>query len=894
MVDVSSSELLTSHDRDAQSGWRVEPLMPVDAILGFGVASLDLEGRILSWNRGAAQIYGWAATEIVGQRFDVLYPEADREKGEPQADLRTAREAGFLSKREKRLRADGTSVAANIMIDVVDGANGEPTGYIMTTRDSARYMTAQNALRNQEERYLALIHANAGVVWRASPKGAIIEGWGWEKFSGQGPEQYKDFGWLDVVHPDDRLGVMAAWAEGLGHRASGSHQYRVKHLSGEYRWVEVRAVPLVNPDGNVREWVGTVSDIHERKMAAERLRTSEERYRALITASASVVWIATPDGKMATNFRWAELSGQTVEESSDGGWVTSVHPDDQEHVRSAWAQAVASGMPGDVELRIRYTSGEYRWVVARAVPLKEEDGSVREWIGTLTDIHDRKVAEEALRASELRYRALVDTSTSIIWRSEPDGRAIEAWGWEQYCGRKFDKDWWAPVHPDDRARVWAETAPNFESGLPTAAEYRFLHRDGNYRWVSARGVPIRDASGAIQEWVGAVRDIHEKKLADERLEREQAHLRSILETVPDAMVVIDQRGNIQEFSATAERMFGYSAEEVIGTNVKFLMPPPYRQQHDGYLRRYHKTGKAKIIGQGRVAVAQRKDGSTFPMELQVGKMESGGEHFYTGFIRDLTERQQTEIRLQELQSELLHMSRFTALGEMASTLAHEINQPLTAITGFLRGSRRMLDGLGEPTNERVAMIREAVDDAASEALRAGQVIRHLREFVSRGESDREIESLQRLVEEACALALVGAKERGIRVDFDFTLQPTRVVVDRIQIQQVLLNLIRNAIEAMDEVEQRDLTISARMHGDDSMVEVIVQDTGPGLSPEVVSRLFQPFTTTKQSGMGVGLSICRTIVESHGGRIWADSEPGKGTAFHFTLGVVENEELSHGN
>ena len=237
----------------------------------------------------------------------------------------------------------------------------------------------------------------------------------------------------------------------------------------------------------------------------------------------------------------------------------------------------------------------------------------------------------------------------------------------------------------------------------------------------------------------------------------EAHLESILATVPDAMIVIDERGIIQSFSTAAERLFGYAAGEALGKNVMMMMPSPYRENHDGYLERYLRTGERRIIGIGRVVVGERKDGSTFPMELAVGEMRSGAQRFFTGFIRDLTERQQTEARLQELQSELVHISRLTALGEMASTLAHELNQPLSAIANYMKGSRRLLEG---NSDERSVMMRDAIDKAADQALRAGQIIRRLRDFVARGESEHRVESVKKLVEEASALALVGVKDQG--------------------------------------------------------------------------------------------------------------------------------------
>lgn len=366
----------------------------------------------------------------------------------------------------------------------------------------------------------------------------------------------------------------------------------------------------------------------------------------------------------------------------------------------------------------------------------------------------------------------------------------------------------------------------------------------------------------------------------------EAHLQSILDSVPDAMVVIDISGIIQSFSAAAERLFGYSSAEVIGKNVKILMPSPYREQHDGYLERYLRTGERRIIGIGRVVVGERNDGSTFPMELAVGEMISGQERFFTGFIRDLTERQKSESRLQELQSELVHISRLTAMGEMASTLAHELNQPLSAISNYLKGSRRLLEARAD---ESSSLMRDALDKAAEQALRAGQIIRRLRDFVARGESEHRVENVKKLVEEASALALVGAKDQAIRVRFDFDPSVELVLADKIQIQQILLNLMRNSVEAMQDSAKRELRLSA-VRVDNDMVQVSVADTGSGLAPEVASQLFQPFVTTKQHGMGVGLSICRTIAESHGGKIWVEANPGGGTVFRFTLRGVRKEEV----
>jgi two-component system sensor kinase FixL len=367
-----------------------------------------------------------------------------------------------------------------------------------------------------------------------------------------------------------------------------------------------------------------------------------------------------------------------------------------------------------------------------------------------------------------------------------------------------------------------------------------------------------------------------------------AHLQSILDNIPEAMVVIDERGLMQSFSATAERLFGYAASEVLGQNVSVLMPSPYREGHDAYIDRYLRTSERRIIGIGRVVVGARKDGSTFPMELAVGELRVRERRFFTGFIRDITERQQTEARLQELQAELVHMSRLTAMGEMASALAHELNQPLSAIANYMKGSRRLLESRDD---DGATMLRDAMDKAAEQAMRAGQIIRRLRDFVARGESERRVEDVKKLIEEASALALVGAKDKGVRVTFNFDPRSDYVLADKVQVQQVLLNLMRNAIEAMEDTDKRELVVSTSPV-QDNLVEISVADTGSGIAPEIGAQLFQPFVTSKRQGMGVGLSISRTIIEAHGGSIAPRPNPGGGTIFVFTLPAVTKEEAGN--
>lgn len=447
----------------------------------------------------------------------------------------------------------------------------------------------------------------------------------------------------------------------------------------------------------------------------------------------------------------------------------------------------------------------------------------------------------------------------------------------------------ALVHPDDRQARADAIQRALREGGSYEIDYRVMGSDGQVCWLRSRGQVHLDAAGHPLRHRGIVLSIDEQKRAEIDLRARKAHLQSILDTVPEAMVVIDEAGLIHSFSAAAERLFGYATDEAVGQNIRILMPAPTRGAHDGYLARYRRTREQHIIGTTRVVTGQRRDGTTFPMDLAIGEMRSGDRVFFTGFITDLTERQNTQARLNEIRSELVHMSRLSEMGEMATTLAHELNQPLGAISNYTMGCKRLL---ARPDPENVARALEVLDKAAEQALRAAQIIRRLREFVARGETERRVEPVTRLIEEACALALVGAGEQGVVAHVAVDPGIGSVLADRVQVQQVLINLMRNAREAMQQSDRRELTVEARAAGPDT-VEIAVSDTGPGIADEIVDQLFQPFVTTKKSGMGVGLSICRTIVEAHGGRLSAERNAEGGATFRLILQAAQEGDLSDG-
>ena len=469
---------------------------------------------------------------------------------------------------------------------------------------------------------------------------------------------------------------------------------------------------------------------------------------------------------------------------------------------------------------------------------------------------------------------MLDPSGHVtIWNKGAE--RLKGWSEEEVLGRHT-----SIFYPADQIEVQkpsADLAAARTAGKLEQEDWR-LRKDGSEFLAHVSITALYDDTGQLRGFGKVIRDITDQRAAERKLSASEAHLRSILATVPDAMVVIDERGSILSFSSAAERLFGMTEAQVVGANVNCLMPSPDRERHDAYIARYLITGERRIIGRGRTVSGLRADGTTFPMILSVGEALTEGQRVFTGFLRDLTEDQRTAARIEELRAGLVHAERVSAMGTMASTLAHELNQPITAVANYMEAIR---DLLVTPDLDDVPMIREALDDAAGQAIRAGQIVRRLREFVARGEVEKSVEDLPALIEQASQLALVGAREAGIDVRFDVAAEASPVLVDKVQTQQVFINLMRNAIEAMARSPVRQLIVSSRVEAP-GIVRVTIADSGPGIPAAIAENLFRAFNSSKAEGMGLGLSICRTIVEANGGRIWSEPREGGGTMFHFTL------------
>ncbi len=371
---------------------------------------------------------------------------------------------------------------------------------------------------------------------------------------------------------------------------------------------------------------------------------------------------------------------------------------------------------------------------------------------------------------------------------------------------------------------------------------------------------------------------------EQALSIREKKLDAIVDTAVDGIITIDENGQINTFNAASEKIFGYREEEMLGRNVSLLMPPPDRDRHNDYINRYLKTGKSMIIGVGREVKGQRKDGSVVPLHLSVAEFTIERTHCFTGIVRDLTEQKRNERERSARLDELSHVSRLSLMGEMASGLAHELNQPLTAIASYLQACQRLIDA------GNLEKLKPALNSAERQALLAGEIIRRMRAFVSKRRTTMAPTNINTLIQEAIGLCEANWRQNSVRLELKLAEPLPDVCVDSVQIEQVLLNLIRNSIEAMAEMPtdaKRRLSIeTGSCEGSQVLIQVTLKDTGPGLASDQVAHIFKPFHTTKPKGMGMGLSISRSIIEAHGGRLWVNSDAPGGATFHFTLPIAD--------
>ncbi len=504
---------------------------------------------------------------------------------------------------------------------------------------------------------------------------------------------------------------------------------------------------------------------------------------------------------------------------------------------------------------------------------------------SMTDITERQRAEEAKLASEARLAFAADLHELGLfeWTASTDRvllspHAERLFGFQPGAFRGGMDDW--------RAHIRQHFGMDILSDDPLLAIGPHRHA---FRLCGGKTDPTQIVEGSIFfhdppgdqgcSMLGIIMDATEREKRAELLQAKEYELRSILETVPEAMITVDEAGLVRSFSTAAERLFGYTTEEIAGYDIRTLLPDFARAKANPAAGFALKT-----------TVGHNRQGDRMPVELVLGETTIGREHISIAFVRDLSEQIATQTRLNELREQLLHASRVSAMGEMGAGLAHELNQPLTATANFL-GAAHMRLGMSDVDGGSPDQVRKLVELANLEVLRAGEIIRRMRAFVARGELNIRASALNELIGDALQLAWLGTRHAGVHLHYQPSPSAPLVLADHVQIQQVLVNIISNALETfvVDRTEKPEIMIFVMEQGDDNVL-IRLLDNGPGFPSTIIGRPFEAFVSTKARGLGLGLSICRRIVEGHGGTLTLANRPEGGAVIEFTLPVYRDTDV----
>jgi PAS domain S-box-containing protein len=858
------------------------------------------EATVLYASPSVEKVLGYAPEELIGRSgYDLVHP--DHLQGSISRFTRSTQQPGAVVTGERLLlHKDGSSRwIENVIVNLLS----EPSvqAIVMHLRDISERKRAEEALRASEERFRALIQFSFDVYWETDAQHRFVR----QEFSeglSDAPTPGSEIGktrWeLPYLEPDEE-----AWRK---HRETlDAHlPFRDFELArptpdGGKRYVSVSGLPAFDEAGHFIGYRGVGRHITERKRIEEALRQREKELREIVETIPAMTVTIAPDGRDAfIGKRFFEYSGLSEEKARGSGWKVTVHPDDLGLYLRKWRPSLMSGDPVEFETRVRRADGEYRWFLARAVAQRDERGNIVKWYEVLTDIEDRKRAEQALRRSEAYLAEAQRLSHTGSFAYKPSSRKTLFWSEELFRIFKLDPRRGIPdydetrrlVHPDDLETVSATCLQGFREKAEFSQTYRLLLRDGTVKHLQAVWHPIVDETGEVAEYVGTAADVTEREQAEQNRKRAEAALRAseeqwkaVFENNPVMYFMVGETGTIISVNPFGAEQLGYRVDELIGHPVTIVFYEPDR-----------------AVVQKNAAACFERPGQAMSWELR--KVRKNGEVIWVRetaratvinncpvlliVCEDISEGKHAAEALREAQMELAHANRIATMGHLTASIAHEVSQPVATARNNASATLNFLDRSPPDLEE----VKEALTCVLSDTDRARDIIGRIRDHIKKAPPRRDSFDLNEAIHEVIALARSEVAKNGVSVHSRLAEGWCVVHADHVQVQQVVLNLILNAIETMSSGDEgpRELLISTEHSQTDGII-VAVRDSGPGIDPEQLDRVFDAFYTTKSSGVGMGLSICRSIIAAHGGRLWAEANKPKGAVFRFTL-PTDNSNL----
>ena len=867
------------------------PIAVLRAALNYGVDRRQDEIR-----QALAQ---WVATNTQRWAEDVLIRVANQELRVLPMQMGLEGELGLVVAASER--TDFPEQAEKLILNVA--ANQTALALQQALRLSEQRRVAAELERRVAERTTELAEANEELrlqvgllqrlpvsAWTLRPDGKPdFVNQVWLDYSGQTLEFVRSHpeAWMTAVHPEDRDIASRSFWEGV--RSGQGFAFETRYLrarDGVYRWHLSQAVVLRDAEGKVVRFVGTTTDIDDQKRAQEELRASGAKLRRVIDTIPTLSWCNLPDGPNEFLSKgWHDYTGMSPEEAQGWGWSAAFHPDDLTPLMKRWQQLLVSGEPGEIEARIRRHDGEYRWFLIRVAPFRDETGTILRWYGTSTNIDDRKLAEEELKRSEASYRVVVETASDAVVSMDDKGLIVFA---NPATGRIFGYD------------------PAELAGKPLTIlmpEYmRHLHKSGfksylatSQRHMNWQGVelialrkngeefPVEISFGEVAKngrktFTGFLRDISKRKKVEQALQRSEAFLAEGQRL--GQIGSYSWRVATDEITWSAELYRIYEFEVGVPVTLE-LIRTRVHPEDVSLIEKMKMVDQAREGGknfewQNRLMMP---DGSIkYIHAIAHATRDQDGQLEYIAAVQDVTARKLAEEARDKARSELTHVARVMSLGTMTASIAHELNQPLSGIVTNASTCMRML--AAKPPNVDGAL--ETARRTIRDGNRASEVLTRLRALFTRRDAANELVDLNEATEEVIALSLSDLQRNKVILQQELAENLPPVMGDRVQLQQVILNLLRNGSDAMEPVMDRPRQLLIRTETDTDFVRVSVQDSGVGFDPGVADRLFESFFTTKHDGMGIGLSVSRSIIEAHRGKLWAARNDGPGATFAFSI------------
>ncbi|HUN97306.1 MAG TPA: PAS domain S-box protein [Bradyrhizobium sp.] len=746
---------------------------------------------------------------------------------------------------------------------------------------------AEETLRASEERFRTLMQFSFDVYWETDAQHRFIR----QDFSERvtdGPLPGSELGkrrWeLPYLDIDDE-----GWRKHRemldAHLPFRDLEYGRPTPNGGKRYAAVSGLPMFDEAGRFIGYRGVGRHITDRKQMEEALRQREKELRDLLETIPAMTVTVLPDGSdVYIGKRFVEYSGLSADKARRSGWKATIHPDDLDQHVSKWRSSLATGEPIEIETRFRRGDGEYRWFLARAVPLRDDQGNILKWYEVLTDIEDRKQAEAALRESEQRFRDYAEIASDWLWETGPDHgftKFSDQHPFSDYLGKTR---WELAADREEEPEKWREHTAILEAHRPFRGfRYRSLRPDGTELHVSVSGKPVFDAKGEFVGYRGVTTDLTAEVRGVEALRSSEDQWKAVFENNPVMYFMVDASGTILSVNPFGADQLGYDVDELVGRPVRMVFHEADRGTVQTFATTcFERPGQAMSWELRKV----RKNGEVLWVRETARASVINKRSVLLIVCEDITEGKHAVEALREMQTELAHANRVTTMGQLTASIAHEVNQPIAAAHNNASAALNFLDARPPDLEE----VREALRCIVNDTNRAGDVIGHIRALFRKAPIVAETFDMNEAIRDVIIVVRAEATKNGILVEEHLMADLPHINGDRIQLQQVMLNLIINAIEAMSGVDgrARELLIKTAKLGSD-LVSVSVRDSGLGLDPANLNRAFDAFYTTKPGGLGMGLSICRSIVETHGGQLTVDANVPHGALFQFTLPARRRRE-----